>query len=188
MVRLNTNLRYFQRPPWDTRQSPVELLEFIKSHPAGCALDIGCGTGTNCLTLAQAGWQVCGVDYAWRAIDQARARLTASNLVVNFMAIDITAAKFFDGSFDLVLDIGCYHSFDEPLKKSYRRLVSRWLKPGGYLLLYGHCRSENGLSTTQLTETDIVWFQETLTMVHRKDCEDKWGRKTLWLCFIKPAQ
>lgn len=33
------NLWYFRRPPWDTRVSPPELLEFIAAHPPGRALD-----------------------------------------------------------------------------------------------------------------------------------------------------
>ena len=63
---------YFRQPPWDTGISPPELLEFIQNHRAGRAIDIGCGTGTNVITLAQAGWDVTGVDFAPRAIKLAQ--------------------------------------------------------------------------------------------------------------------
>ena len=56
------NLWYFQRPPWDSGISPPELMEFIRSSQPGRALDLGCGTGTNIITLAKNGWQVTGVE------------------------------------------------------------------------------------------------------------------------------
>ncbi len=56
--RLAFNFWYFRKPPWDSGISPPELLEFIRTHPAGKAIDLGCGTGTNVITLAKAGWQV----------------------------------------------------------------------------------------------------------------------------------
>ena len=51
---------YFGQPPWDTGVSPPELLDFIQNHKPGRAIDIGCGTGTNVITLANAGWNVTG--------------------------------------------------------------------------------------------------------------------------------
>ena len=70
--RLAFNIWYFRKPPWDSGISPPELLEFIRTRPAGKAIDLGCGTGTNVITLAKAGWQVTGVDFALRAIHMAK--------------------------------------------------------------------------------------------------------------------
>jgi len=64
--RINFNLWYFRRPPWDRGISPPELFDFISKHPAGRAIDLGCGTATNVITLAQNGWQVTGIDFAPR--------------------------------------------------------------------------------------------------------------------------
>ena len=50
--RLSFLLWYFRDPPWDTNISPPELLDFINRHPPGRVLDLGCGTGTNVITLA----------------------------------------------------------------------------------------------------------------------------------------
>ena len=60
------------RAPWDTGISPSELMAFSESHHPGRALDLGCGTGTNLVTMAQLGWQATGVDVSGRAIFQPR--------------------------------------------------------------------------------------------------------------------
>ena len=53
--------RYWRRQtPWDTQVTPPEVMEFIARTPPGKALDLGCGTGTNAITLARHGWQVDG--------------------------------------------------------------------------------------------------------------------------------
>ncbi|MFQ6101503.1 MAG: class I SAM-dependent methyltransferase [Anaerolineae bacterium] len=50
------------RSPWDTGVTPPEVVELIASgdFPPGRALDLGCGTGTNGITLARHGWEVVG--------------------------------------------------------------------------------------------------------------------------------
>src|SRR6185437_311945 len=65
------------RPAWDSGISPPELLASIQGPealPPGRAFDVGCGTGTNSLTLAATGWHVLGVDFAAPAIAQAQAK------------------------------------------------------------------------------------------------------------------
>ena len=80
--RFQFNFWYFRNPPWDSGITPPELFEFIHSHPAGRAIDIGCGTGTNVITLAKTGWQVTGFDFAARAIQIAKGKAKKSALSV----------------------------------------------------------------------------------------------------------
>jgi methylase of polypeptide subunit release factors len=68
------NLPYLLgQPRWDTGITPPELIELVESGqvPPGRALDIGCGTGTNAVFLAQRGFEVVGTDVAWLAIRRA---------------------------------------------------------------------------------------------------------------------
>jgi SAM-dependent methyltransferase len=179
------NLRYFGRPPWDTGQSPPELIEFICSHKAGKALDLGCGTGTNCLTLAEAGWQTTGVDLAWKALLKARSRFTGHNLTGDFHAGSVLNFKAPADSFDLLLDIGCFHSLTEPAREVYREKLVTWLKPGGHFLIYAHRNWPGRPDSTHLTDMEITRFQTELSLVSRNDCVDRIGRKTIWLLFTK---
>ena len=68
------------RTPWDTGISPPELVEAVEgvgAMPPGRALDLGCGTGTNCLYMARNGWQAIGVDFAAPAITRAKRKARA---------------------------------------------------------------------------------------------------------------
>ncbi len=57
--------------PWDQGVIRPELIEVVDGPdalPVGRALDIGCGTGTQSIYLAQHGWQVTGVDFVRKAL------------------------------------------------------------------------------------------------------------------------
>ncbi|RPJ19212.1 MAG: class I SAM-dependent methyltransferase, partial [Chloroflexi bacterium] len=108
--RLLFHYWYFRQPPWDTGVSPPELLEFIQEHKPGCAIDIGCGTGTNVITLARAGWKVTGVDFAPRAVKIAREKVGKAGIQAELLVRDATKLEGINGLFDLAFDLGCFHS------------------------------------------------------------------------------
>jgi SAM-dependent methyltransferase len=63
--------------PWDTGHPTRNLVELVEGGtvPAGRALEIGCGTGTNALWLAGRGFDVLGVDLSPLAIERALAKV-----------------------------------------------------------------------------------------------------------------
>lgn len=124
--RLFFELRYLLgRAPWDTGISPPELMRFINSHPAGRALDIGCGTGTNAITLAEHGWNVTGIDFSAQAVARARRKVRSKGMVVDFIQGDVSELENLSGPYDLCLDIGCYHSLPVSIRATYaERLLS----------------------------------------------------------------
>ena len=125
---------------WDTGVTPPEVVAEIeggRSTP-GRALDLGCGTGTNALYLARHGWEVVGVDFASPAIEAATAKLGADDRV-SFLQGDVTdlASLGVDGPFDLVLDIGCFHSLSSSGRDRYAWEVARCSRTGALLLIFG---------------------------------------------------
>ena len=60
---------------WERQKPPSDLIDLAEGPAAltpGRALDLGCGTGTDSIYLAQHGWDVTGVDMVPRALDIAR--------------------------------------------------------------------------------------------------------------------
>ena len=127
-------------PGWDTGISPPELVALIEGPDAlepGRALDLGCGTGTNALYLAQHGWFATGVDFSSLAISSAR-RKSDFTSGVTFVEGDVTrlAELGVDGPFDLLLDIGCFHSVAPNRRDDYVRGAARVERPGATFLLF----------------------------------------------------
>ena len=131
------------RTRWNTGITPPELVEVIEGGqiPPGRALDIGCGTGTNTIYLAQHGFQAVGVDVAFLAIIQARYKAWRAGIPVKFSTGDILKLGLPDGTalgapVDFALDIGCLHSLATLHLQSYTDMLQRVLNIGGFFLLY----------------------------------------------------
>src|SRR5690606_39189733 len=78
--------------PWDTGVADHNLLETLEmlKLPAGGALEIGCGTGTNAIVLAQHGLRpVVATDVSPRAIGLAQAKAKQAGVEVDFRVHDI---------------------------------------------------------------------------------------------------
>jgi SAM-dependent methyltransferase len=133
------DLQYIlSRTPWDTQVTPPEVVELVEEGniPTGRALDLGCGTGTNCIYLARHGWQVVGVDFSTLAIWRARRKARRAGVDCAFYRADVTGLSFLEGAFDFALDIGCLHSVSAERWQRYAAEVARLVRPTGLYMLY----------------------------------------------------
>jgi SAM-dependent methyltransferase len=183
--RWSYTLLYLGKPRWDTGVSPPELLNFIQNQLCGRALDLGCGTGTNAITLAKHGWEVVGIDFISIAIRQARRKARTANLYIDFQRGDVTDLRNILGSFDLVLDIGCYHSLPPVGRKAYIANLDRLLSPGGTFLLYGFLNTRPEKSDRGIKDEDICQLSRRLTLSVRQDGFDH-KRPSTWIILHKP--
>ena len=123
--------------PWDTGEPEPLLVEFVSSgrvHPT-LTLEIGAGTGTNSLWLAERGFEVLGVDVAPLAVEKATAKLDGRDLGCRFQSLDFLTASPPAGPFQFVFDRGCFHVFDEPEERlRFAAQVAAALAPGGLWL------------------------------------------------------
>lgn len=181
--RLRFNLWYFRRPPWDSGIVPPELREFIQNNPQGRAIDLGCGTGTNAIALAQYGWHVTGVDFASRAVELARRKALVENLQINFIVDDVTRLAGAIGPYDLVLDIGCLHGIRPALRQEYLNTISRILVSGGTWLLYAMRKPDLPNPVPGLTEGEVEMFANLFHLRRREDGFDPGGRPSSWFWF-----
>ena len=180
--RVHFTFWYFRRPPWDSGISPPELLDFISKHPAGRAIDLGCGTGTNVITLVQNGWQVTGIDFASRAIQIAKRKIKSANTQADLRVGDVTKLNGINGPFDLALDMGCFHGIEK--RKDYLIQLNRVLAVNGYWLMYGIFKSPHlghGLVASDLELIQAQGFHQ----LSQQDGLDRRERKSAWFLFQK---
>ena len=178
---------YLGDPPWDTGVSPPELMDFIQNHPPGKALDLGCGTGTNVITLAKNGWETTGIDFVSKAIKTARKKAQQSEVNVSFYSRDVAHLENLDGNFNLVLDIGCLHSLSEENRQSYILSLGRLLAPGGFYLLYAFCKPSEESSAPGLADRDVELISAQLNLINKVTGTDR-SRISTWFTFEKPGE
>lgn len=134
---LRFEIRYGRgRTPWDSGVTPPEVMEFLERSAPGKAIEFGCGTGTNAVTLARHGWQVTAIDFSWLALRAARRKARAAQLSVRFLRRDVSRLDDLQGPFDFGLDIGCFHSLERGRRADFVAGAARLLRPGASLMLY----------------------------------------------------
>jgi len=176
--------RYWRRQtPWDTQVTPPEVMEFIARTPPGKALDLGCGTGTNAITLARHGWRVTGVDFIPKAILAARAKAARSGFAIDFLVESVTDLSGLSGPFDYVLDIGCLHALKEEDRTRYAANVSRLLGPQAWYMLYAWLprRWEGGVAGISMEEVESL-LGAALSKVRTTIGEEN-GNPSVWYWF-----
>ncbi len=124
------------RAPWDTQITPPEVMAFLDQAHPGRALDLGCGTGTNAITLAKHHWKVTAIDFAPKAIRTARRKARVAGVSIDFHVGDVAGLRFLKGPYDYALDIGCLFTLQSSDQERYIQSLARLLSPGGRYMLY----------------------------------------------------
>jgi 2-polyprenyl-3-methyl-5-hydroxy-6-metoxy-1,4-benzoquinol methylase len=180
--KITFNLWYLQNPPWDTGISPPELMDFIANHSPGRALDLGCGTGTNVITLAQHGWQVTGVDFTRKAIAVGQRKARQAGVQVDLRVGDVAKPNGIAAPFDLILDIGCFQTLSPESKRDYVRNLIHLLTPGGTYMLYAFFKT-NQSDRFGLTAADLELLGKNLELTQRQDGTERGLRPSAWFTY-----
>jgi SAM-dependent methyltransferase len=129
---------YRGRPDvWGPGAHPLAELLARRLANGGAVLDLGCGTGANCLHLARAGIRSLGVDLSREAVDLALQRKTRER----DGRADFIRADMLDflracpaGAFDGVLSVNVLNHLGADIEEALRH-VRRALRPGGCVAL-----------------------------------------------------
>jgi cyclopropane fatty-acyl-phospholipid synthase-like methyltransferase len=136
------NERYAENnAPWDTGQPSSELRRILQQHeiPRGRVLELGCGTGTNAVFLAQQGFEVTAVDISALAIERARVKAAEAGVNVTLATADLIELPDLGPAFPFVFDRGVYHTVRREALDGFLETLARVSAPGGmYLTLAGN--------------------------------------------------
>jgi len=135
------DLAYCSGPPWDSGLPADELVELVESGgmKPGKALDIGCGTGSNVAYLAEKGFDASGLDISRVAIRKAVAKARQQSLRCDFHVLDFAETQAVSkalSTFDILLDVGCFHSLSTRDRDRYIDSLKLVSHPGSLYLLW----------------------------------------------------
>ena len=112
------------------------VLERTPGGPGVSILDIGCGTGSLALRLAEAGAVVLAVDVSAAMIDALTAEAIQRNLdSLTALTMAAEELQLDAGSVDVIVSSYALHHLRDSDKKRFVDSAARWLRPGGTLVI-----------------------------------------------------
>lgn len=126
------------------------LTEHLPTPPA-TILDIGCGTGSLTLLLAEQDYELTGIDLSTAMIEQAQRKLNTAGYSVPLRVMNAADPHLPGQQFDTIVCRHLLWALPDPAQ-----VLARWsalLKPGGYLLLVeGHWHTGGGLHASKIVD------------------------------------
>lgn len=145
--------------PWDSGLPSCELrrvLNEFRIEPCR-VLELGCGTGTNAILLAQLGFDVTAVDCSALAIEQAQAKAAHVRVDISWICGDVCSLPEPDEPFPLVFDRGCFHCIRrdvnvDAILQTLQRVTAVGSK---YIVFTGNANEKREHGPPGLFESDI---------------------------------
>jgi 2-polyprenyl-3-methyl-5-hydroxy-6-metoxy-1,4-benzoquinol methylase len=136
-------------------------------------LDVGCGTGSLAVLLAQAGHDVHGIDFSERMVAAAREKARAAGVEVRVEVGDAQAPAAEAASYDVVLGRHILWALADP-SEAVRSWVALLRQPGVLLLVEGRWSTGAGLTAAECERLVRTHREELLTT--RLHDPALWGR------------
>lgn len=131
-------LRIFETllTPERTAQEVAGILNLLNPAPGARILDLCCGQGRHAVPLAQAGYQVVGLDRSPYMLEQAQRAMREAGIQVHWVQGDMRWLPW-NEQFDLCLNLFTAFGYfdDEAENQQVLHQVYRVLKPGGLFCL-----------------------------------------------------
>ena len=159
--------------PIKDRAAYEKKIAHLKTYlkPEFAILDIGCGTGTQCMDLAGKVTQVIGADHSVKLLAIAEARKTERKITnVEFVTASLADMEFPARQFDVVMAFYVLH-FSEDIDELIKR-IHTWLKPGGLFISESYCLGEkNFFQVMWLRLFGLIGFMPLINLLTYKKLE-----------------
>lgn len=143
-----------QSGPWIIGEPQPAIIELERDGwIRGTVLDPGCGTGEHTIHLAQRGYDVRGIDFSPRAIEQARANAERHQVNARFDVADAMDLGD-EPRYDTVVDSALFHVFEPADRLAYTGSLHAATRPGGRVHVLALSDAEPGLGP-QISDTAI---------------------------------
>ena len=155
------------------RDAWMTLLTALLPLDTAMILDMGCGTGSLSMVLAESGHNVTGIDFSPAMIDLARKKADVAGYDVLFRVMDASAPQFPPQQFDALICRHLLWALPEP-----DTVLRRWvqlLRPGGFLLMIeGYWHTNAGLHAEEIMSVLPGSLKDVL-LQNLSDHADLWG-------------
>jgi hypothetical protein len=99
---------------------------------------------------------------------------------VDFRRLDVSRLKGIQGPFNLILDIGCFHSLSSRARARYVPRLAQLIHPGGTYLLYTRLADPEEPEDIPPSESDIMQaFSPFFLMINKELGTDR-ERTSAW--------
>ena len=146
--------------PWDSGSPDPNLLNLFEKKRiiAKKVLDVGCGTGKNCIWFAKKGFKVTGADFSKTAITMAKENAKKNNVNIPFIENDFLKDKVKGYPFDFLYDHGCFHSFDSEKMAVFAKNAALHLSDKGkWFSIIGNIdEKREGKGPPQKSASDVI--------------------------------
>jgi len=135
LTRCYWQARYDQgQTSWDRGGASPTLLRWLATGELRpCRILVpGCGRGHEVIALAQAGFDVTGVDFAPAAITAVQSRLGSEGLAAEILQSDLFTYRP-DEPFEAIYEQTCLCALSPERWADYEERLAGWLTPGGRL-------------------------------------------------------
>jgi 2-polyprenyl-3-methyl-5-hydroxy-6-metoxy-1,4-benzoquinol methylase len=155
------------------RQAWTDLLLPLMPSPPASVVDLGCGTGSLSVLLAEAGHAVRGLDLSSRMVAAATTKAAEAGVPAGFEQDDAADPPYDAGSCDVVLARHVLWALPEPAA-ALRRWTSLLRPNGSLLLVEGRWWTGAGLTAARCEA--LMTTQHRRVAVHRLDDRRLWGQ------------
>jgi methyl halide transferase len=156
--------------PWDCGKPADELVEYfdtLAGDKPTTVLEVGCGTGTNAVWMAQQGCRVTATEIAPTALNMARERAERAGVKVDLRQSYVDQAlPVAAGSHDFAFDRGVYHVIPADQRAAFVKNLAASLAAGAHWLSLAGCKDEERddpeVGPPQLSALELLQYIEPL--------------------------